>query len=125
MSGSGDHQKVQDGFLVVPTTISTSLISFQEQYTFVHDAMLEHLFCKNTFVKAADFAARLKSLQEQNTETGNTHLEDEYAVSMHCCINRIQYLDNNNRTLSIWRSSCKIGGFVLGRGTLRGSAVTE
>ncbi len=43
--------------------------------------MLEHLFCKNTFVKAADFAARLKSLQEQNAETGNTFLEDEYAVS--------------------------------------------
>ncbi len=35
------------------------------------------------------------------------------------------YLDNNNRPLSIWRSFCKIGGFVLGRGTLRGSAATE
>ncbi len=32
--------------------------------------------------------------------------------------------DNNNHALSIWRSY-KIGGCVLGRGTLHGSAVTE
>ena len=53
----------------------------QSQYIFVHDAMLEYLFCKNTFVEASVFANKLKSLQEENVETGNTFLEDEYEVS--------------------------------------------
>ncbi|XP_072047180.1 uncharacterized protein [Amphiura filiformis] len=57
-----------------------NIVQTPEQYAYVHDAMLEHLFCKNSFVKAEEFAARLKSLQEQNPETGNTHLEDEYAI---------------------------------------------
>ena len=94
MSGSGNHHKVQDGSSYFSNKCSTSLTTFQEQYTFVHDAMLEHLFCKNTFVKAADFAARLKSLQEQNAETGNTYLEDEYAVSTHYFVQRVWSMFN-------------------------------
>ncbi len=42
--------------------------------------MLEYLFCKNTFTEAAIFADRLKAIQEQNPETGNTFIEDEYEV---------------------------------------------
>ncbi|XP_072024594.1 uncharacterized protein [Amphiura filiformis] len=57
-----------------------NIVQTSEQYAYVHDAMLEHLFCKNSFVKAEEFADRLKSLQEQNPETGNTYLEDEYAI---------------------------------------------
>ncbi|XP_072047327.1 receptor-type tyrosine-protein phosphatase kappa-like [Amphiura filiformis] len=57
-----------------------NIVQTASQYSFVHDAMLEYLFCKNTFTEAGIFAGRLKSLQEQNPETGNTYLEDEYEI---------------------------------------------
>ena len=52
----------------------------QEQYVFVHDTMLEFLFCKNTFVDAKMFANKVETLPLQNPETGNTYLEDEFEV---------------------------------------------
>ena len=48
---------------------------------FVHDAMLEHLFCKDTFIQANMFANKVGTLQLQNPETGNTYLQDEFKVS--------------------------------------------
>ena len=59
----------------------TFLHSNQEQYMFVHDAMLENLFCKDTFVSASVFANKVETLQLQNPDTGNTYLEDEFEVS--------------------------------------------
>ncbi|XP_072022932.1 uncharacterized protein [Amphiura filiformis] len=56
------------------------MVQTSDQYIFVHDALLEYLFCKETFVSADEFAARLKSLQETNPETGNTYLQDEYEI---------------------------------------------
>ena len=47
---------------------------------FVHDAMLEHLFCKDTFIQANMFANKVETLRLQNPETGNTYLEDEFKV---------------------------------------------
>ena len=55
-------------------------LCFQEQYIFVHDAVLEYLLCKDAFVKVEEFADKLKSLQEKNLETGNTFVEDEFEV---------------------------------------------
>ena len=51
---------------------------------FVHDAMLENLFCKDTFVNASVFANKVQALNLQNPDTGNTYLEDEFEVSFWC-----------------------------------------
>ena len=59
---------------------------------------------------------------DNNTHLANAKSESTEILDLsHFCtasdLFRVIESDNNNRTLCIWRSLCKIGGFVLGRGT--------
>ena len=72
----------------------THYISLQQQYIFLHDALLEAIECGVTEVAARDLQNQLQSLSEPDPVTDKTGLEKIFEVRLH-------QLFNKQRTLSI------------------------
>ena len=58
---------------------------FQDQYVFIHDAILEAVTCGDTHIEANDLEDKLKKLQMKD-QSGKTKLELQFAVSVHFVI---------------------------------------
>ena len=54
----------------------------QDQYIFIHDAILEALTCGVTEVRARDIPNHFQWLRDKDSYTNNIRLKDEYEVSL-------------------------------------------
>ncbi len=63
---------VRDIFAVCP----------QEQYIFLHDALLESLKCGETTIPCVSFRTRYAELCQRNPETNKTRMEEEFEVML-------------------------------------------
>ena len=57
----------------------------QDQYVFIHDAVLESLTCGETQIPASGLSGAIEKLKEKNTETGRTGFETQFHVC-HTCL---------------------------------------
>ena len=55
-------------------------VLLQEQYTFIHDAILESITCGNTQVGAADLQRAVNKLKQRDPHTALTGYEQQYKV---------------------------------------------
>ena len=62
--------------------LSVTLWPTQDQYVFIHDAVLESLTCGDTQIPASRLSGAIKKLKEKNRETGRTGFETQF----HVCI---------------------------------------
>jgi len=52
----------------------------QEQYVFIHDAVLESLICGNTQIPASGLIGAVDKLKQKDSETGRTGFETQFHV---------------------------------------------
>ena len=52
----------------------------QDQYVFIHDAILEAVTCGDTQIESGDLRAKLNKMKKKN-QSGKTELELQFAVS--------------------------------------------
>ena len=57
-----------------------SLLCAQEQYIFLHDAMLESVTCGNTQITAADLRLKIKKYDRVEVSTGLTTFQSQFNV---------------------------------------------
>ena len=53
----------------------------QDQYVFIHDAVLESLTCGDTQIPASGLSGAIKKLKQKDRETGKTGFETQFHVS--------------------------------------------
>ena len=58
----------------------TSLPVIQEQYVFIHDAVLESLTCGDTQIPASGLVGAIEKLKQMDSETGRTGFETQFHV---------------------------------------------
>ena len=68
----------------------------QEQYIFLHDALLEALKCGETTIPCKSFRTRYAQLCQINPETGRVKVEDEFEVST---VRDVQFTIETDRSL--------------------------
>lgn len=56
---------------------------FQEQYVFVHDAILEACLCGNTAIPVCEFRAIYYNISRLDPQTNSSQIKDEFQVSTH------------------------------------------
>jgi len=52
----------------------------QEQYVFIHDAVLESLICGDTQIPASGLVGAIEKLKKRDSETGSTGFETQFHV---------------------------------------------
>ena len=62
----------------VPVHLSLHVI--QEQYMFIHDAVLESLTCRDTQIPASGLVGAIEKLKQRDSETGRTGFETQFHV---------------------------------------------
>ena len=73
--------------LDVCTTTSLTYSPNQDQYVFIHDAVLESLTCGDTQIPASGLAGAIEKLKQKDSETGMTGFETQFHVRVSClCI---------------------------------------
>ncbi|XP_069827673.1 receptor-type tyrosine-protein phosphatase U isoform X5 [Dendropsophus ebraccatus] len=55
-----------------------NMVQTQEQYVFIHDAILEACLCGDTAIPACDFKQTYKEMLQIDTQSNSTHLRDEF-----------------------------------------------
>ncbi|KAG8451399.1 hypothetical protein GDO86_003564 [Hymenochirus boettgeri] len=55
-----------------------NMVQTQEQYVFIHDAILEACLCGDTAILACDFRQTYKEMLQIDTQSNSTHLRDEF-----------------------------------------------
>ncbi|KAM4699824.1 receptor-type tyrosine-protein phosphatase U isoform 2-T2 [Discoglossus pictus] len=55
-----------------------NMVQTQEQYVFIHDAILEACLCGDTAIPACDFRQTYKEMLQVDTQSNSTHLRDEF-----------------------------------------------
>ena len=69
------------------TTTSLTHSPTQDQYVFIHDAVLESLTCGDTQIPASGLAGAIEKLKQKDKETGRTGFETQFHVRVSClCI---------------------------------------
>lgn len=58
------------------------LICLQEQYIFIHDAILEACLCGETAIPVCEFKAAFYELIRIDSQTNSSHLKDEFQVNL-------------------------------------------
>ncbi|KAL5250568.1 hypothetical protein ACHWQZ_G016337 [Mnemiopsis leidyi] len=66
------------GYVTLMRTCRPSMVQTQDQYIFIHDAILEALTCGVTEVRARDLPNHFKWLLDTDTFTNNIRLDDEF-----------------------------------------------
>lgn len=56
----------------------------QEQYIFIHDAILEACLCGETAIPVCEFKAAYYELIRIDSQTNSSHLKDEFQVNLVC-----------------------------------------
>ena len=70
------------GYVTLMRTCRPSMVQTQDQYIFIHDAILEALTCGVTEVRARDLPNHFQWLLDTDTFTNNVRLDDEFDVSI-------------------------------------------
>ena len=68
------------GYVTLMRTCRPSMVQTQDQYIFIHDAILEALTCGVTEVRARDLPNHFQWLLDTDTFTNNVRLDDEFDV---------------------------------------------
>lgn len=58
------------------------LNQIQEQYIFIHDAILEACLCGETAIPVCEFKAAYYELIRIDSQTNSSHLKDEFQVHL-------------------------------------------
>lgn len=58
------------------------LYLFQEQYVFVHDAILEACLCGNTAIPVCEFRAIYYNISRLDPQTNSSQIKDEFQVKI-------------------------------------------
>ncbi len=66
----------------VTYTFTFTLLVSQDQYTFIHDAILESLMCGNTHIPAASLKKALKRLGDEDKKAERNGFETQFHVSL-------------------------------------------
>ncbi|XP_063687433.1 receptor-type tyrosine-protein phosphatase S-like isoform X2 [Bolinopsis microptera] len=66
------------GYVTLMRTCRPSMVQTQDQYIFIHDAILEALTCGVTEVRARDLPNHFQWLLDTDTFTNNVRLDDEF-----------------------------------------------
>lgn len=64
------------------------LLVVQEQYVFVHDAILEACLCGNTAIPVCEFRAIYYNISRLDPQTNSSQIKDEFQVSTHILTTR-------------------------------------
>lgn len=56
------------------------LLSFQEQYIFIHDAILEACLCGETAILMNEFAVTYKEMLRVDSQSNSSQLREEFQV---------------------------------------------
>ncbi len=57
----------------------------QEQYIFIHDAILEACLCGETAIPVCEFKAAYYDMIRIDSQSNSSHLKDEFQVPDRCC----------------------------------------
>lgn len=57
------------------------LLSFQEQYIFIHDAILEACLCGETAILVNEFAVTYKEMLRVDSQSNSSQLREEFQVN--------------------------------------------
>lgn len=60
-------------------------LMLQEQYVFVHDAILEACLCGNTAIPVCEFRAIYYNISRLDPQTNSSQIKDEFQVRTHTC----------------------------------------
>ena len=77
----------------VPPVLPCDL-PMQDQYVFIHDAVLESLTCGDTQIPASGLSSAIKKLKEKDRVTGRTGFETQFHVSSFKCLEILENKDN-------------------------------
>lgn len=58
------------------------MVQLQEQYIFIHDAILEACLCGETAIPICEFKAAFHELIRIDSQTNSSHLKDEFQVTL-------------------------------------------
>lgn len=58
------------------------MLSFQEQYIFIHDAILEACLCGETAILVNEFAVTYKEMLRVDSQSNSSQLREEFQVSL-------------------------------------------
>ena len=56
-------------------------LPIQDQYVFIHDAVLESLTCGDTQIPASGLTSAIEKLKQKDRETGRTGFDTQFHVS--------------------------------------------
>lgn len=70
-----------------PPGSSYSYLLFQEQYIFIHDAILEACLCGETTIPVSEFKATYKEMIRIDPQSNSSQLREEFQVGReHVCV---------------------------------------
>lgn len=75
------------------STTPISSPSLQEQYQFIHDAVLECWMCGDTQIAATNLRKKMTKLRSKNLTTNSTGYEEQFKVQYSVCIIKINDFD--------------------------------
>lgn len=73
----------------------------QEQYVFVHDAILEACLCGNTAIPVCEFRAIYYNISRLDPQTNSSQIKDEFQVRTHT------HTHSFDGKFLLWRQSLK------------------
>ncbi len=72
----------------------------QEQYIFIHDAILEACLCGETAIPVCEFKAAYYDMIRIDSQSNSSHLKDEFQVPDRCFSFRTHPLETQRRNLA-------------------------
>jgi hypothetical protein len=80
--------------------------AFQEQYIFIHDAILEACLCGETAIPVCEFKAAFYELIRIDSQTNSSHLKDEFQVSLMSLPQSCGTVPKHSHPFSAWPAPC-------------------
>ena len=83
------HEKTVDiyGHVTCLRAQRNYMVQTEDQYIFIHDAVLEAVLCGNTEIPARNLYSHIQRLTERGTVDGITAMEREFRVICLCIVN--------------------------------------
>ncbi|XP_063810571.1 receptor-type tyrosine-protein phosphatase U isoform X1 [Pseudophryne corroboree] len=87
-----------------------NMVQTQEQYVFIHDAILEACLCGDTAIAVCDFRQTYKEMLQIDTQSNSTHLRDEFQTLNsvtaqlgveECSVALLPHNRDKNRTMDV------------------------
>lgn len=83
-----------------------AFLSLQEQYIFIHDAILEACLCGETAIPVNEFALAYKEMLRVDSQSNSSQLREEFQVFVSPCLNILfsYFLRRHYREISLVRN---------------------